>query len=158
LTENGTRVLRPNKVSSLVRHYSRGKERTSQGPRDIGVVAKRLREYTYMCLLAPLPLLDFFELLLLRRLRSFFAFSCAINSLIRVPLSTDSRFAHHIRGCRRSARVWCCWRCAVVVRIVEDSREKFLVRDNEGRRAHFFAARVGGERCASWPRGVGARW
>ena len=37
-----------------------------------------------MCLL---PLLDFFELVLLRRRRSFFVFSCAINSLISDPLS-----------------------------------------------------------------------
>jgi hypothetical protein len=51
-----------------------------------------------MCLLAPLPLLDFFEQLLLRRLRSFFAFSCAINSLISVPLSTTIRASHIIFG------------------------------------------------------------
>jgi hypothetical protein len=40
-----------------------------------------------ICLL-PLPVLDFFELVLLRRLRSLFVFSCAINSLINDPLST----------------------------------------------------------------------
>jgi hypothetical protein len=35
-----------------------------------------------------LELLDFFELVLFRRLRSFFVFSCVINSLINDPLST----------------------------------------------------------------------
>lgn len=39
-----------------------------------------------MCVL--LPLLDFFELVLFRRLRSFLVFSCAISSLINDPLST----------------------------------------------------------------------
>lgn len=43
-----------------------------------------------MCLLVALPLLDFFELLLLRRLRSFFAFSCATNSRINDPLCTTA--------------------------------------------------------------------
>jgi hypothetical protein len=38
-----------------------------------------------MCLLL---LLDFFELVLFRLLRSFFVFSCAISSLINDPLST----------------------------------------------------------------------
>jgi hypothetical protein len=39
-------------------------------------------------LLAPLSVLDFLELLLLRRLLSFFAFSCATNSLMKDPLLT----------------------------------------------------------------------
>jgi hypothetical protein len=39
-------------------------------------------------LICLLELLDFFELVLFRRLRSFFVFSCVINSLINDPLST----------------------------------------------------------------------
>ncbi len=46
-----------------------------------------------MCLLL---LLDFFELVLFLRLRSFFVFSCAINSLINDPLSTT--ISHILEG------------------------------------------------------------
>lgn len=49
-----------------------------------------------MCLLVPLPLLDFLDEELLRRLRSFFAFSSAISWRISDPLSTT--ISHNIEG------------------------------------------------------------
>lgn len=52
-----------------------------------------------MCLL-PLPLLDFFELVLLRRLRSFFVFSSASNSLIHDALFAMSQILEGDSGDR----------------------------------------------------------
>jgi hypothetical protein len=49
-----------------------------------------------MGLICLLLLLDFLELVLFRRLLSFFVFSCAINSLINDPLSTT--MSHILEG------------------------------------------------------------
>lgn len=49
-----------------------------------------------MCLLAPLPLLDFLDAELLRRLRSLFVFSSAISWRISDSFSTT--ISHNIEG------------------------------------------------------------
>lgn len=57
-----------------------------------------------ICFDAPLPLLDFFEAALLRRLLSFFAFSSAISWRISDPFSTT--ISHNIEGEAGDRLVW----------------------------------------------------